>query len=291
MTTTNRRRRRAAERKISTTIFRFSVHFFRFVNYWPDTLKVPGLFFVYGFRRQAYPFWPGRRTAVQDAGIWPRPQRGGGSSRFGSNVPSFKSNDRIRSDSSDRCRTPCNHRGPLRRRAPRAPGTWDRGRLLRGLSRQQEGRRLYLPVLRIAAVPIQCQIRFRHRVAELLQALCRAAHQADPGRKPWDGAGRGGLRPLRQPPWARISGWTATHRRAALPQSRVARLHGDRGGAPGPAEAGRPGRDSRRWGLKHQDRGIEIPGSNGLRQSSERSWPGNNASLKPNSVKSRMRRG
>src|SRR5207248_9006614 len=66
--------------------------------------------------------------------------------------------------------------GAVARGAPRAAGSRHRAAVLRRPAEQQAGRRLRLPPVRAAALPLGDQVRVAHGLAELLRALRPRAH-------------------------------------------------------------------------------------------------------------------
>ena len=96
--------------------------------------------------------------------------------------------------------------------------------VLRRPARQPRRRHLPVPAVRIAAVPLEQQVRFGHGLAELLPAGRSRARARDPRRELRHGAHRNPLRALRQPPRPRLPGRPAADRKPLLHELRRARV-------------------------------------------------------------------
>ena len=108
-------------------------------------------------------------------------------------------------------------------------GAWHRAAVLRHAARQQANRRLFLHLLRAAALCIERQVRFGHRLAELLPADRRRERRDEARSQLRHGARRDPVRALRLPSRPRVHGRAAADAAAALREFGVARVHRRRG--------------------------------------------------------------
>ena len=102
---------------------------------------------------------------------------------------------------------------------------WHRAAVLRHAARQQARRRLLLHLLRAAAVCVEREVRFGHRLAELLPADRRRERRDEAGPQLRHGARRDPVRALRLPSRSRVSGRPAADAAAALRELGVARVY------------------------------------------------------------------
>ena len=114
--------------------------------------------------------------------------------------------------------------GLTERRTRRSARARHRSRILRRVPRQSQERRLHVPFLRLAALQIERQVRFRYRLAQLLRAVRRSAHPPGARYQLWNDPRRRSVRALRKPSGTHFPRRPCAHRRAALPELRLVEL-------------------------------------------------------------------
>src|SRR5207248_9990352 len=210
-----------------------------------------------------------RRLSAEPAKPWPpagaSPPTGSWTRRIRSPISRRRSSRRGRTRSQTPWSAACAERGrdgvvPVRLRSrpavarrARAPGarplgggasrparSRHRAAVLRRTARQQGGRRLRLPPLRAAAVPLDDEVRVGYRLAQLLRALRPRARHQRPRPIVRHGARGDSLQALRRAPRPRLLRRAAADGPALLPQLRLAELLPRRRRA---AEAGRIDRE------------------------------------------------